>query len=77
MAIATISKLLILIEICAVDRGVIQQAVDLELTDFEDAVQLASAMRVSLDMIITRELSGFVGSAILVMSPDELLKELN
>ena len=77
IAIATISKLLILMEICAVDRDVIQQAVDLELTDFEDAVQVASAMGGSLDAIVTRDVAGFIGSPIPIMSPEELVKQLN
>jgi predicted nucleic acid-binding protein len=77
IAIATISKLLILMEICEVDRGVIQQAVDLRLTDFEDAVQVAAAMGASLDAIVTRDVAGFVGSPIPIMSPDELVKQLN
>jgi predicted nucleic acid-binding protein len=77
IAIATISKLLILMEICSVDRDVIQQAVDLELSDFEDAVQVAAAMGDGLDAIVTRDVEGFVGSPILIMSPDELVKQLN
>ena len=77
IAIATISKLLILMEICAVDRGVIQQAVDLGLSDFEDAVQVAVAIRTSLNAIVTRDVAGFDGSPILIMLPDELVKQLN
>ncbi|MFM7888566.1 MAG: PIN domain-containing protein [Pseudanabaena sp.] len=75
--IATISKLLILMEVCAVDRGVIQQAVDLGLSDFEDAVQVAAAMGKSLDAIVTRDVAGFVGSPVPIMSPDELVKQLS
>ena len=77
IAISTISKLLILMEICAVDRGRIQQAVDLGLTDFEDAVQVAAAMGASLDAIVTRDIAGFAGSPISIMSPDELVKQLS
>jgi predicted nucleic acid-binding protein len=77
IAITTIAKLLILMEICAVDRDVIQQAVDLGLSDFEDAVQVAAAVGASLDAIITRDVTGFVGSPILIMLPDELVKQLS
>jgi len=76
IAIATISKLLILMEICTVDRGVIQQAVNMGLSDFEDAVQVAAAMAKSLDAIVTRDVVDFVGSSIPIMSPDELVKQL-
>lgn len=75
-AISTISKLLILMEVCLVDRGVIQQAIDLNLNDFEDAVQIAAAMEARLDAIVTRDVAGFIGSPILVMSPEELVKQL-
>ncbi|MEA5488747.1 MULTISPECIES: PIN domain-containing protein [Pseudanabaena] len=77
IAIATISKLLILMEVCAVARGVIQQAVDLGLSDFEDAVQVAAAMRAGLNAIITRDVAGFVGSPVPIMSPDEMVKQLS
>jgi len=77
IAITTIAKLLNLMEICAVDRDVIQQAVDLGLSDFEDAVQVAAAVGASLDAIITRDVTGFVGSPILIMLPDELVKQLS
>ncbi len=77
IAIATISKLLILMEVCAVARGIIQQAVDLGLSDFEDAVQVAAAMRAGLNAIITRDVAGFVGSPVPIMSPDEMVKQLS
>jgi predicted nucleic acid-binding protein len=77
IAITTISKLLILMEVCAVDRGVIQQAMDMELSDFEDAIQVAAAITTSLDVIVTRDVVGFIGSPIPIMSPDELVKQLN
>ncbi len=73
-AIATIVKLLVLMEVCLVDRNVIERAVALNLVDFEDAVQVASAMQAGLDAIVTRDMAGFVGSPILVMSPEELVK---
>lgn len=60
-----------------VDLAVIQQAVDLGLSDFEDAVQVAAAMRASLNAIVTRDVAGFVGSPVLIMSPDELMKQLS
>ncbi|MEH2389347.1 MAG: PIN domain-containing protein [Nostoc sp.] len=41
VAIAAVTQLLGLMEICAVDRGVLEQAIALGLTDFEDAVQVA------------------------------------
>ncbi|WP_228055970.1 PIN domain-containing protein [Microcoleus sp. LEGE 07076] len=40
-AIAAVTRLLALMEICAVDREILEQAIGLGLPDFEDAVQIA------------------------------------
>lgn len=50
---------------------------DLGLSDFEDSVQVAAAMGTSLDAIVTRDVVGFVGSPVPIMSPDELVKQLS
>ncbi|MEH1925317.1 type II toxin-antitoxin system VapC family toxin [Nostoc sp.] len=76
VAIAAVTQLLILMEICAVDRSVLDQAIALGLTDFEDAVQVASAMKLGLEAIITRDLDGFIGSPIPVLSPKDMRNRL-
>ncbi|MEH1948349.1 MAG: PIN domain-containing protein [Nostoc sp.] len=76
VAIAAVTQLLILMEICAVDRSVLEQAIALRLTDFEDAVQVASAMKLGLEAIITRDLDGFIGSPIPVLSPKDMRNRL-
>ncbi|MEH2011546.1 hypothetical protein [Nostoc sp.] len=45
------------------------QAIALGLTDFKDAVQVASAIKLGLEAIVTRDLDGFTGSPIPVLSP--------
>ena len=50
---------------------------DLGLSDFEDSVQVAAAMGTSLDAIVTRDVVGFVGSPVPIMSPDELVNQLS
>lgn len=76
VAIAAVTQLLALMEICAVDRRVLEQAITLGLTDFEDAVQVASAMKLALEAIITRDVDGFTGSPILVLSPKDMRNQL-
>jgi predicted nucleic acid-binding protein len=71
-AIAAVTRLLALMEICAVDREVLEQAIALELPDFEDAVQIACAIKLELEGIVTRDVNGFAGSPIPVFSPQEL-----
>lgn len=76
MAMTAITQLLALMEICAVDRSVLEQAIALELPDFEDAVQIACAMSLGLDAIVTRDILGFVGSPIPVLPPVILRQQL-
>lgn len=48
-------------------------AVQSGLKDFEDALQLASAMSCSADALVTRNTGDFKSAAIPVMTPEELL----
>lgn len=64
------------LELLAVDREVLEEAYGLAAADFEDGVQIASAVRNALDAIITRDPSGFADSPIEVLSPTELATRL-
>jgi predicted nucleic acid-binding protein len=76
IAMTAVTRLLALMEICAVDRGVLEQAIALDFQDFEDAVQVACALLLGLDAIVTRDIAGFNKSPILVLSPEELRTRL-
>jgi predicted nucleic acid-binding protein len=67
-----IAQILMDLHICAVDRGILEQAIALNFQDFEDAVQCACAMAHGVDTIVTRDASGFVSAGISVVSPGEL-----
>ncbi|WP_414526369.1 type II toxin-antitoxin system VapC family toxin [Nodularia chucula] len=67
-----ISQILSDLHICAVDKNVLEQAISLNFKDFEDAVQYACAMISTVDVIVTRDVSGFVGSEIPVMLAGDL-----
>ncbi|MFB2770391.1 type II toxin-antitoxin system VapC family toxin [Pelatocladus sp. BLCC-F211] len=67
-----IAQILADLHICTVDRTVLEQAIALNFRDFEDAVQYACAVIYGVDAIVTRDVSGFVGSKIPVMSPRQL-----
>ncbi|NJP08438.1 MAG: PIN domain-containing protein [Leptolyngbyaceae cyanobacterium RU_5_1] len=58
---------------CAVDRGVLEQAIALNFPDFEDAVQYACGITHGVDVIVTRDVSGFANAEVPVMSPGMLL----
>ena len=76
IALDTVIKLLTLMEIGSVDRRVLEQAVVLNLSDFEDAVQVACALSTRLEAIATRDKTGFAASPVLVLSPEELKHRL-
>jgi predicted nucleic acid-binding protein len=67
-----ISQILTDLHICAVDKNILETAVALNFRDFEDAVQYACAMKSMVDVIVTRDLSGFLGSEIPVILSGEL-----
>ncbi|MCX5980949.1 MULTISPECIES: PIN domain-containing protein [Nostocales] len=67
-----ISQILTDLHICRVDKNILETAVALNFQDFEDAVQYACAMKSMVDVIVTRDVSGFLGSEILVILPGEL-----
>lgn len=62
-------------EICAVNRSVLEQAIALNRPDFEDAVQIACATALRLDAIVTRDVKGFESAPILVLSPQDLRRQ--
>jgi predicted nucleic acid-binding protein len=74
---AYIAELLTFMQICKVDRRILQAAVASELSDLEDAVQLACAVANNVDAIVTRNFAGFVDSPVPIKSPGELLGELS
>jgi predicted nucleic acid-binding protein len=71
-----IADLLLTTRVCAVDQTVLQKAVGLPLADYEDAIQLASALAEQLDAIVTRDPNDFQSSPIPVFSPAELLAKV-
>jgi predicted nucleic acid-binding protein len=67
-----ITQVLSDLSICAVDQEVLEQALALSFEDFEDAVQYTCAVVHSVDVIVTRDASGFVNVEIPVVLPEEL-----
>ena len=72
-----ISLTLALMEVCPVNRDILEAAFASNLRDFEDAVQLACAMASSLDAIITRNAQDFAGVTLPILSASELLESLS
>jgi predicted nucleic acid-binding protein len=71
-----VSEMLTTMVICSVDRAVLELAFDSRLDDFEDAVQIFSAVAQGLEAIVTRDAQGFLSSPIPVLSVQELLHQV-
>lgn len=63
-------------EIVPLDHGLLDAAARLSGTDFEDNIQIASAITAKVDAIITRDPRGFAGSPVKVLAPAELLADI-
>jgi predicted nucleic acid-binding protein len=66
-----IAQVLSDLNICPVDRDVLEQAIKLNFRDFEDAVQYACGVVHSVDVIVTRDVSGFISGEIPVVLPKD------
>lgn len=70
-----IINLLTVMEVCPVDRIVVEVALTSGVTDFEDAVQVACAIIQGLDAIVTRDAT-LVATSIPIWSIDQVLQQL-
>ena len=69
----TVSALLRVFDVAAVDGAVLQEALQLSLSDFEDSVTAAAARLAGCDFIVTRDPKGFRGSPIRPLTPEAFL----
>jgi len=70
-------KLLVIFEVACVDGDVLQGALDLGFSDFEDAVLHEAACKVGAAAIVTRNRRDFLRSTLPVFDPAELLAAVN
>jgi len=66
----TISAILRVFRVATVDGSVIQDALELPLPDFEDAVTAAAALLAGCDYVVTRDAKGFLQSPIRCLTPE-------
>ncbi len=72
-----LSKLLQHLQVASVTDEVIRQALQSQITDFEDAVTSAAANMANLEVIVTRNISDFATSSVSAMLPEEFLAMLS
>jgi predicted nucleic acid-binding protein len=65
-----VSSILRVFEIATVDGVVIQEALQLPLSDFEDAVTAVAARLAGCECIVTRDPKGFRGSPVRFLTPE-------
>lgn len=75
-AIKLLKGLRAITTVSGVDQSTIDQAIDSDFADFEDAIQYYSAISIKADCIITRNAKDFKHSKIRVLSPKEFLSKL-
>ena len=73
----SIRDILSVFEIAPVDKKGLLLALELDFTDFEDAVQFAAAKQINADFIITRNIKHYRKSDIPVLTPDLFLATLD
>ena len=73
MARETTDALLSVFAVAGVDDAVLNAALALNWTDFEDAVTAAAAKRAKCEALVTRNPADFKGSAVRVLTPSEAL----
>lgn len=70
-----VTDLLTSTRIAPVDGAALHAALALPVDDFEDATQIAAAMAISADAIITRNLKDFAHSPVAAMTPADCLRQ--
>ena len=69
----TVFTILRVFRVAAVDSAVIHEALQLPVSDFEDAVTAAAARLAGCDFIVTRDPKGLRGSPVRPIAPEALL----
>ena len=68
-----VSAILRVFGVAAVDGAVVQEALQLRFSDFEDAVTAAAARRAGCECIVTRDPKGFRGSPVRCLTPEAVM----
>lgn len=75
--IEKLKQLLMILNVLAMDKDVVLQALNSGFTDFEDALQNAAAIRAKhINAILTRNVKDYSKSELGIMTPEDYLKQL-
>ena len=73
---ATITNLLQFLKVTSVDHSTIEQALNLPYRDFEDSVQMMSAVQSKCDFLVSRHKDDFKPGLLPVISPVDFIATL-
>lgn len=68
-----ITSLLQVLEVATIDQSTIEQALSLPYRDFEDAVQMMTAVQCKAEYLVTRNMKDFQPAPLSVIQPSELI----
>lgn len=71
-----IDHLFLIFEIIDLKPEDLKKAADMKNSDFEDALQMVCAARISADFIVTRNIRDFYASSVMAVKPSELLERI-
>lgn len=66
-------RMMTLFDVVSLDCSILEQSLDAEIADFEDAIQYFSALRTRADYLVTRNPAHFLKDEIGVVSAQEFL----
>ena len=72
-----VGRLLQLFEVCPLDRYALQAAYESGQADLEDAAQVAAAVAIGVDVIVTRDTRGFADAPVRMLTPGAFLAKLH
>jgi predicted nucleic acid-binding protein len=70
-------SLIQILEVIGIDKDIVIQALESDMPDFEDAIQVFASKMNSIDLVITRNVSDFELSGLKVMTPQVFIQELD
>jgi len=70
-------NLIQILEVVGVDKDIVIQALESEMTDFEDAIQVFSAKSNSIDLVITRNVADFASTGMTALTPQEFIQKFD
>lgn len=70
-------NLIQILEVIGIDKDIVIQALESDMPDFEDAIQVFASKMNSIDLVITRNVLDFDLSGLKVLTPQEFIQKFD